>query len=72
MMKATCGKCGGKAEVTLAANGFSYDMDRRARSECVVIRERMAAEGGSTNNTDCDHMLEAAQAVRERFLQRRV
>lgn len=70
-MQATCAKCGGKAEVSLTASGFSYNMDRRARSECTVILERMAAEGGRTSDTDCDHMLEAAQAARERFLQRR-
>lgn len=69
-MQATCGKCGGTADVSLTSTGFSYSPSARSLALCPIIRERMEKNGGSTNDTDCDHMARAAQHVADRIRSR--
>jgi hypothetical protein len=66
-MQAICPKCGGRADVSLIPKGFSYSPDGAAIVQCPVVRERMEKNGGKTNDTDCDHMARAAQAVAHRM-----
>jgi hypothetical protein len=66
-MQATCPRCGGTADVSLIKNGFNYATDGAAIIQCPVVRERMEKNGGKTNDTDCDHMARAAQAVAHRM-----
>ena len=66
-MQAICDKCGGTASVTLIPKGFKYSPDLSALTLCPVVKERMEKNGGKTNDTDCDYMASAAQAVARRM-----
>ena len=66
-LRAICAKCGQEASLTPTPNGFSYAPDDGAMLRCPVVKERMEQEGGSTSNTDCDHMLEEVQSLTDRL-----
>lgn len=66
-MKATCGKCGVKADVKITAPGrMSYSIEHGGSLQCPVVQERMEKNGGSTSDTDCDFMLQAVQWARQK------
>jgi hypothetical protein len=68
-MRAVCGKCGATATIQITGrNRFTYSQSEF--HNCPIVQERMRANGGSTGDTDCDNMLKAVSAERERVLGR--
>jgi hypothetical protein len=65
-MQARCPKCANRAQVSLTAEGFSYDLGSRA-FDCPIIKERADKDGGKTSDINCIHMARAAQEVADRM-----
>lgn len=70
-MQAQCAECGARAQITVKFKGFSYSVAGFDTAMCPVVRKRAEENGGSTNNTDCDHMLKAVSREYNRFMGRR-
>jgi hypothetical protein len=64
-VRTECPRCGAVASVTLAGEGYRIRHSNDLHLRCLVIRERAAQPGGTSDFT-CPHLEKAAQeAVRQ-------
>lgn len=64
-MKTTCATCGVTASIAgIQASGVQYQVSASMMLLCPVVADRMEKNGGKTDNTDCDNLLNAVQIRR--------
>jgi hypothetical protein len=68
-VRAECGKCGTTATIQVTGR-IRFTYTQRDFHRCLIVRERMRANGGSTSDADCDHMVKAVTAERDRVVGR--